>query len=196
MKCHRFTTHTLTLVLETKIVRHVCTWINNAPLKQEDNLFQCTGTRFRFSAAVRQLLFWAMSMVCGKVLFSGSLIVSLPQCSCDWRRRTGCLTDGREDQLCVTGWGTLGSVGERSLCLQTQWEGFIHQQVLELRAWSVSVWSCGVCAWLEASRKPSDSQHELEARSRDKMNRELEYMFVEVSFLLLIIASTFHSLIK
>ena len=31
------------------------------------------------------------------------------------------------------------------------------------------------------SRKPAEAQHELEADSTDKMNRELEYMFVQVS---------------
>lgn len=65
------------------------------------------------------------------------------------------------------------------LCLKTQWEGFIHRWVPELSAQWIS--QGRVCVWLEASWKPEDSQYELEAAPRQKMNRELEYMFTEVS---------------
>lgn len=62
---------TLTLVLETKIVRYVCTWISYAPLKQEDTFISA----YRNNAAVRQLLlgvhglwespvFWLWESVC------------------------------------------------------------------------------------------------------------------------------------
>lgn len=70
------------------------------------------------------MLFGALSVVCGRVLFSGSESLSA---SCDRERKPGCLIDSRDGQLSVTGQGTLGDVGERYLCLHTQWEGFIHQ---------------------------------------------------------------------
>lgn len=76
--------------------------------------------------------------------------------------------------------GTEVDVGERCLCLRTQWDGFILLPTAGSQC-SINLSRALCCIWLEGSRKPVDVQHEPETWLRDEMNRELEFMFVEVS---------------
>lgn len=76
--------------------------------------------------------------------------------------------------------GTEVDVGERCLCLRTQWDGFILLPTASSQC-SINLSRALCCVWLEGSRKPADVQHEPETWLRDEMNRELEFMFVKVS---------------
>lgn len=152
----------------TQILKHLLIWFKTLNKERK-------GTKIKFQIfAVRRwnFLLWESPVF--------SLRIFLPPRSCDGGRKPSCLIDREDGQSLVTWRGTEADVGERCLCLRTQWDGFIPLPSTGSQC-SINLSRALCCVWLEASRKPADVQHEPETWLRDEMNRELEFMFVEVS---------------